>query len=169
MAKQMRKAINFDLDTKKLKDAYCVTNRPLEYLKAYGEIKDFMKSKGFLHRQWSGYVSKEPLSKAQVDYLVQNMTRTFPWFAQCVEKFDVTNVGEQYDMMKKIETFDAAARAARAEEQGLPQKNQSQQGQSQQQQKNLMQEAQKSTAFSKASQKQSKAKKPKKSSFEYGD
>lgn len=39
MAKQMRKAINFDLDTKKLKDAYCVTNRPLEYLKAYGEIK----------------------------------------------------------------------------------------------------------------------------------
>lgn len=72
MAKQMRKAINFDLDTKKLKDAYCVTNRPLEYLKAYGEIKDFMKSKGFLHRQWSGYVSKEPLSKAQVDYLVQN-------------------------------------------------------------------------------------------------
>ena len=61
MAKQMRKAINFDLDTKKLKDAYCVTNRPLEYLKAYGEIKDFMKSKGFLHRQWSGYVSKEPL------------------------------------------------------------------------------------------------------------
>lgn len=32
-----------------------------------------------------------------------------------------------------------------------------------------MQEAQKSTAFSKASQKQSKAKKPKKSSFEYGD
>lgn len=86
MAKQMRKAINFDLDTKKLKDAYCVTNRPLEYLKAYGEIKDFMKSKGFLHRQWSGYVSNEPLSKAQVDYLVQSMTRTFPWFAQCVEK-----------------------------------------------------------------------------------
>ena len=59
MAKQMRKAINFDLDTKKLKDAYCVTNRPLEYLKAYGEIKDFMKSKGFLHRQWSGYVSNK--------------------------------------------------------------------------------------------------------------
>lgn len=169
MAKQMRKAINFDLDTKKLKDAYCVTNRPLEYLKAYGEIKDFMKSKGFLHRQWSGYVSNEPLSKAQVDYLVQSMTRTFPWFAQCVEKFDVTNIGEQYDMMKKIKTFDAAARTARAEEQGLPQQNQSQQGQSQQQQKNLMQEAQKSTAFSKASQKQSKAKKPKKSSFEYGD
>ena len=39
MAKQMRKAINFDLDTKKLKDAYCVTNRPLEYLKAYGEYR----------------------------------------------------------------------------------------------------------------------------------
>lgn len=39
MAGKMRKAINFDLDTKKLKEVYCTTNNPLEYLKAYKEIK----------------------------------------------------------------------------------------------------------------------------------
>ena len=33
MAGKMRKAINFDLDTKKLKEVYCTTNNPLEYLK----------------------------------------------------------------------------------------------------------------------------------------
>ena len=59
MAREMKKAINFDLDTKVLKEIYCKSKNPLEYLKAYKEIKGFMKENGFSHRQWSGYISKE--------------------------------------------------------------------------------------------------------------
>lgn len=102
MAGKMKKAINFDLDTKKLKEIYCTAGKPLEYLKGYKEIKEFMKENGFAHRQWSGYVSDNPMSKMQVERFVEKMTNELPWLAKCVNKFDVTDIGKQYDMMKKI-------------------------------------------------------------------
>lgn len=109
----IKKAINFDLDTKALKKYYCKSNYPLEYLKAYKEIKQFMKENGFSHRQWSGYVSDEALSKFQVLRLVHKMTNQFTWFANCVNRFDVTDIGKQYDLTEYIKKYDGEARAER--------------------------------------------------------
>lgn len=47
----MRKAINFDIDTKKYEE---FTGKKSPF--AYDEIKRFLKRNGFEHRQGSGYV-----------------------------------------------------------------------------------------------------------------
>lgn len=93
-----RKAINFDLNTESLKKIFH-SNNPFGYLNAYKEIGKFLKNNGFEHRQWSGYVSRQPLTPIQVTAIVKGLNKTFPWFKSCVRKFDVTNIGETFDLM----------------------------------------------------------------------
>mgnify|MGYP006922439092 CR=1 FL=1 len=52
--KETKRAINFDLDTKELLKHFKNTHQ------AYSAIKVFMEDNGFEHRQYSGYVSREP-------------------------------------------------------------------------------------------------------------
>lgn len=115
---ETRKAINFDLDTKDLKRYYCKTNNPFERLKAYREIGDFLKKNGFSHRQWSGYTSNNPLSMTEITDIVSRLSEEKSWFPKCVRKFDVTEIGEQYDMMNVIykvaKTADLAKSATKA-------------------------------------------------------
>lgn len=94
----------------------------MEYLKAYKEIKTFMKENGFSHRQLSGYSSDKPMSKTQVERFVEKLTDEFPWFAQCVSRFDVTNIGKQYDMMKKIQDSEPVKQKIKAGEKNAPRK-----------------------------------------------
>ena len=61
MRTKYRKAINFDLDTRALRQYYNKSRR-----NAYREIGKFLESKGFYHRQWSGYVSKEKMTYMQM-------------------------------------------------------------------------------------------------------
>lgn len=102
MPKLNYKAINFDLDTKKLKEYYPKRN----WLKAYSDIKAFMKSNNFTHRQWSGYRSIEPLSDTQILVLIKKLKQTFPWISQCVRHFDVTNIGKTFDMYPLLTSKD---------------------------------------------------------------
>lgn len=119
MAGKRRKAINFDLDTKTLKEVYCTTNKPLEYLKAYKEIESFMKGNGFSHRQWSGYISDGTMSKAQVERFVEKLSNTFPWLSKCVKKFDVTDIGKQYNMIDYISSCDDAKKSRKSSEKAV--------------------------------------------------
>ncbi len=48
-----RKAINFDLSTNELESIFGKNNTS----KPYSDIKRFMESNGFMHRQYSGYVA----------------------------------------------------------------------------------------------------------------
>lgn len=93
-----KKAINFDLDTKALKKYYPGKN----YRHAYTDIKKFMESEGFLHRQWSGYNSKEKLSMQDIQMITKKLSKTFPWLKKCVNRFDVTDIGEQHDLTHLI-------------------------------------------------------------------
>lgn len=86
------KAINFDLDTKKLKNYYP------RYQKAYSDLARFFKAKNFSHRQGSGYVSNERLISADIIELISDMSDNFPWAETCIKKIDVTNVMAQYDL-----------------------------------------------------------------------
>lgn len=57
-----RKAINFDLSTNTLEELFGKGNTK----KPYSDIKHFMEKNGFEHSQYSGYVSKEPKTKANI-------------------------------------------------------------------------------------------------------
>jgi len=96
LSRPCHKAFNFDLVIDKLKEHYDSGH----HTKAYKDIKAFMKNNGIAHRQGSGYRSNDPLSDADVLDIVGKLYAVFPWFADCVNKFDVTDVGEVYDLAK---------------------------------------------------------------------
>ena len=57
MEMKRRMALNFDLNLYLLKKHY----PSKQYTKAYGDIGQFLKKYEILHRQQSGYVSKDPI------------------------------------------------------------------------------------------------------------
>ena len=87
-----KKAINFDLDTKELLKHFKNTHQ------AYSAIKVFMEDNGFEHRQYSGYVSTGYISDASVTILTEKLNDKFKWLKDCVQKYDITEIGETYDL-----------------------------------------------------------------------
>ena len=65
----MRKALNFDLDTKKYEE-----NTGKHSPTAYVEIKRFLEKNNFEHRQGSGYISKDSLNDGKVFAIIQSMS-----------------------------------------------------------------------------------------------
>lgn len=100
MAKESltRKAINFDLDDADLRQHYPKKN----YKQAYSDIEKFFCSHDFEHRQRSGYSSCEKMNTAQVVRLILKMKSQMPWLSKCVRRFDVTEIGETYDLTDLI-------------------------------------------------------------------
>ena len=90
----MRKALNFDLDTKKYAGKHSPT--------AYAEIKRFLQKNDFEHRQGSGYISKNSLSDGKIFAIIQNMSMELKWLRNCVEQIDVTNIGKQHSLLDTI-------------------------------------------------------------------
>ena len=88
------KAFNFDLDIHKLEEYYPKDN----YRKAYYDLSVFMKCHDFLHRQGSGYISKQKMASKDIYTLIEELSQQFSWMEHCVRKFDVTNVGRQHDL-----------------------------------------------------------------------
>ena len=93
----MRKALNFDLDTKEY-EKYTKRKAPT----AYYEIKKFLLNKNFEHRQGSGYISKESLNDVRILVLIENMTKELKWLKKCVKQIDITNIGKQHSMIDTI-------------------------------------------------------------------
>lgn len=93
-----RKAFYFDLSTQKLKNYFSKTNPNY----AYTLIEKFMKEYNIEHRQYSGYVSICKMSNDNGVAICKSISKQFPWLHQCVERFDMTNVSETYDMIKHI-------------------------------------------------------------------
>lgn len=95
------KAFNFDLVIAELKQHYPDGH----HTKAYKDIQIFMRKNGFSHRQGSGYRSERQMSDVEVLNIVEKLHTEFPWFANCVNKFDVTDVGEVYDLALLFERY----------------------------------------------------------------
>lgn len=87
-----RKAINFDLDTKELLKHFKNTHQP------YSAIRAFMEENGFEHRQYSGYVSTNYISDADITLITNQLNKKFKWLKDCVQKYDVTEIGQTYDL-----------------------------------------------------------------------
>ena len=93
----MKKAINFDLNTKRYIE---YTHKPAS--SAYFELNKFFKSYNFEHRQGSGYTSKSNISKADVVVMIRKMSYKYDWLSHCAKQVDVTNIGKQYSMLEEI-------------------------------------------------------------------
>lgn len=90
-----RKAINFDLDTNKMKTMSIYPN-------GYNKLEQSFKKLEFEHRQGSGYVSKNRLNSRKVVLIIREITRENPWLKDCVNKIDVTDIGKQFDLTKIV-------------------------------------------------------------------
>ena len=97
---QSFKAINFDLDTNKLKEKF------ENYTQAYNDVRKAFHKQGFEHRQGSGYVSDHPVTNLDVYVCVINIMIELNWLPNCVKKFDVTDIGDTYDMTDIIHNFE---------------------------------------------------------------
>lgn len=93
-----RKALNFDLDNHLLKKHYPSKN----YKMGWRDIQVYLKKNGFLHRQYSGYVSNDYMEMNEVIQIITEMSLSFIWLKKCVKEFDVTIVGGEYSLIDYI-------------------------------------------------------------------
>lgn len=100
MERKYYKAINFDLDTHQLQEHYPGTN----YHHAYDRLRHFFKNHQISHRQGSGYISDIKLTTADIYDLMDELNQEFPWLGKCVKMIDVTNVGQQHDLVELLQT-----------------------------------------------------------------
>ena len=80
------KCVNFDLSTEKLLEYF-----PQGTAKAYSAIKRFFLNNGFEHRQYSGYISKKPLSDYQTRLITRKLAKQCAWLDECMKEFDISN------------------------------------------------------------------------------
>ncbi|HKM19174.1 MAG TPA: VapD family protein, partial [Aliarcobacter sp.] len=91
----MKKSINFDLDTNKLKEIY--PNK--SYTQAYDDIKKFLTKNGFEHRQGSGNISKEEMKISQVVKIIQGLNKKHIWLEDCCKTLDYYDVGKAFNAL----------------------------------------------------------------------
>lgn len=97
-----RKAINFDLDTRKLKELYPSTS-PNGWRQAWAQIESFLKEQGSIHVQYSGYQSLEPMWTNEVLIVMENLQNKYPWFRECATSADVTLVTDRYNILEHLQ------------------------------------------------------------------
>lgn len=95
---ETRKALNFDISDSRLKKFY----PPKSYKNGWKDINKYLQRNGFLHRQYSGYVSKNIISMIDVIHIVENMSEYLNWLGYCIKEFDVTIVGDEYSLKNYI-------------------------------------------------------------------
>lgn len=93
-----RRTVHFDLNTNALKANYPGRN----HRDAYSDIQNYMKRHGFVHRQYSGYDSKEPMTDNDLVAVIQGLSDEFYWLKECVQKIDTAEIGERHDLMDII-------------------------------------------------------------------
>lgn len=99
MARGHYKALYFDLCVKDLQEHFSSTNPN----GAYRKIQDYLMKRNFSHEQYSGYHSRYQTTDLEVFDLIRAMSEELPWLQQCLNHFEVTNVGENHDLMNLFE------------------------------------------------------------------
>lgn len=98
-----RKAFNFDLDIKKLKQLYpSPSGSNTSYNNAWNQIQTFLQANGFEHRQYSGYETVRGMSYAEAYNVLENMQEKFPWFKDCAKVAVLTEIGKRHDVLEHL-------------------------------------------------------------------
>ena len=95
---ETKKALNFDISDSLLKQYYLSKS----YKNGWKDINKYLVRYGFLHRQYSGYVSKDVISMIDVIQTVRNMAKYLKWIEYCIKEFDVTIVDDEYSLKNYI-------------------------------------------------------------------
>ena len=90
-------AVNFDFSMEKLKELYPNKN----YTQAYDDIKRFLTSHGFEHRQGSGYMSVIKMTEAKFNETIYAMFEKHFWMLDTLRTADVTVVEKEFDLLVK--------------------------------------------------------------------
>lgn len=98
----MRKYLNFDLDTNKLKEFYPNKN----YTQAYDDIKKFLLKNGFEHRQGSGYISEKDMINLDIADIIKELNKKYSWLKDCCKTFDYYDVGETFSALDILNNDD---------------------------------------------------------------
>ena len=53
---------------------------------------------------YTGYISLTKLATADIYDLMDDLTQALPWIGDCVNKIDVTNIGQQHDLIDLVRT-----------------------------------------------------------------
>ena len=112
MIEKKHRAINFDLNTKALKEYYPSHN----WRKAYKDIDKFLAANGIVHRQWSGYITSEPISNIKLIAILKKKSAEYPWLKHCATHFDVTDVGKHHDMLDTLKNPSIGKLISRSEQ-----------------------------------------------------
>ncbi|MCM1042641.1 MAG: hypothetical protein NC350_00290 [Corallococcus sp.] len=91
----VRRAINFDLDTKKMKSQKV-------YKHGYSDIKKFLRKHGFAHRQYSGYLSDKEMRIEEVVDIIERLMQNCPWLPSCTNKIDLTDYQQAFDLTQFV-------------------------------------------------------------------
>ena len=93
MDDRKRMQIIFDLDTVRLEQIENNSSKTI-----YSEIRTFMDRHGFEHIEYSGYVSREPITLVTVFQAIAELKAAFPILDKVVEEMHVTEVGNTYSL-----------------------------------------------------------------------
>nr|WP_288544940.1 hypothetical protein [uncultured Faecalibacillus sp.] len=92
-------ALNFDLNNSLLKVHYPSKN----YKNAWKDIYNYLINHGFIHRQYSGYISNEAVSMIYVTQTITDMSLILDWLQHCVKEFDVTLIGDEFSLKQHFQ------------------------------------------------------------------
>lgn len=94
----MRKVLNFDLDTKKLKEIYPNKN----YRQAYSDIRRFLIKNGFEHTQNSRYISINKMPNIEFTKIMEELSNKHDWLKDCCKTFVYHDIGERVNALELL-------------------------------------------------------------------
>ena len=87
-----QRAIHFDLSMKAVDELYKYRSKP------YRNIKKAMEKNGFFHQQFSGYITKEPISVNEFADRIANIVDEVPNLPYIIKHADATYLKNEYDL-----------------------------------------------------------------------
>jgi virulence-associated protein VapD len=92
-------AVTFDIDTNCLNEQYHTNSSN----NAYGDIRKFMESNGFIWQQGSVYFGDESkINAVTCVTTVQRLAKQFSWFSTCVKDVRMLKIEENNDLLPAI-------------------------------------------------------------------
>ncbi len=92
-------AIAFDLDTEMLAQTYGSPS----HNNAYADIKRFLQGKGFDWQQGSVYFGGASVDAVTCVLAVQELSRSFPWFAASVRDIRMLRIEDNNDLKPALD------------------------------------------------------------------
>lgn len=91
-------AVVFDLDTNCLNECYDGNT----YHGAYKLVRDYMSANGFNHQQGSVYFGDSTVDAVKCVLVIQQLGKTYPWFATCVKDIRMLRIEDNNDLMPAL-------------------------------------------------------------------